>query len=82
MAAHPSEDLTHSALLRRWRNLESIKQECVSLATKLGGYRAIPPDPVLAAVKLEECRQELRDVSNEFDRAVAKLNLGWGGGSG
>lgn len=74
-SAGVDSSVRHDTLVKKSENLQELKKRLQSVRTKLDSYHALPPDLLLARVKVEEAKQELADIEAEFDEHIDLIHM-------
>jgi len=70
-----SSELTHGALVEQAAEIARVQARCVPLSQALRGYRDLPPDLLLARVKVTEAEGRLSDLQHQLAERIRRLRL-------
>eukprot|EP00794_Sanderia_malayensis_P009813 gene9813-10820_t len=70
-----TDEIRHESLQQLSEELGEIRAQVKTLKTRLAGFHSLPPDMLLARVKVEEAKQELALLEKELYSDIQILNL-------
>jgi len=68
------EHETHSSLVHQHQKIKDLEVQVGSLLAILKQYHGLPPDLTLAQAKVDEARQQLQQLNDQFAREIEPMN--------